>query len=95
MKIKKTNVVKKVSIDGNQIMEVVNKLLPKMIEIEFSSSYSNPLRDAIKQAFNDEMVVTEIKDIIVAEMKSVRKTKKFKEFVREAMVNKVIDELRR
>ena len=95
MKTKKTKVVSKVSIDANAIIEVINQQLPEMIKDKFSGTYSNRLKDAIEKAFKEEEIVEEIKYIVVEAIKSVRKTNKFKEFIRESLVNKIIDDIRK
>jgi|TARA_R100001530_G_scaffold903_1_gene1568 DNA mismatch repair ATPase MutL len=94
IKTKTTKVVKRVSIDGNEIIKIVNESLPTVLKEKFESSYSNPLRDAIDEAFKSDELKEELTSIVIDATKEIKKTKKFKDFVRESMINRVIDNLR-
>lgn len=95
VKVKKTNVVKKVSIDGNEINRIINEALPEILKEKFKSNYSNPLADVLDDVLKDDSVKEEIKDIVISSIKEIKKTHKFKELIRESLIGKVIDDLRK
>lgn len=82
-----------VKISHDEIIQLAQAQLPKLLAEVFERSYSNPLKDALDDVLKGEEFKVELKKIVLECYQEVSKEVDFKMFVKESIVNKVVKEL--
>lgn len=85
----------KIEIPHDQVIQMAQEALPKLLKEVFEKTYSNPLKEAMDKVLAEDQFKEELKKIILETYKEASKEIDFKQFVREAVVASVIKQLQK